>query len=714
MQAFKIHQSVVEDYKNYLNSFTFIKDKRIREKVDEAFKGSFFLPDALIQFNPSYKTDLTLDELEKEKLIEPELKKIFGSYKLYHHQVEAIRKGVNAESFVVTSGTGSGKSLIFLATIFNSILKGDPSSGVKAFLVYPMNALINSQEEEIKKYEINYLKSFLEPGVDVDENDKSPDDVIKSLKTLTGKRFPVTYAKYSGQEDQETRDRIKDEKPNIILTNYMMLELIMTRNTEGWLRDSIEHDLQYLVFDELHTYRGRQGSDVAMLIRRIRNYCKKELICIGTSATMASEGSLQQRKQAIAEVASQLFSSTFTPDQIITETLDACTNFTGKIPTGFDLQEAINSKIDLKKGAEEFVKHKLAIWLENCIALLRNDDGSLERGEPLTLDQITEKLAKDSNEKKEVCQRSILELLQWSEQLNHEGAKKTPRESFLPFKIHQFISQTGNVYVTLEPKDKRDITLETGRYVKVEGKEKPVFPVLFSRYTGYDFICVRKDFEKNLLLPRNPDDLPVRITKEELKGDRQTGLAKRMLNENDFPDGYIIMDDEGENVWTPEDEEFLPDNWYKTTSSGKIIDNFYEFRLPKRISFDTDGNFSEDGSFPLNGWFISARLLFDPTSGIIYDHKTNENTKLMRLGNEGRSTATTITSFSILKSLSDENVSPQHHKILSFTDNRQDASLQAGHFNDFLMLGRLRSAIYHALRTSPDNILTLDTISDRV
>ncbi|HNW74278.1 MAG TPA: DEAD/DEAH box helicase [Bacteroidales bacterium] len=714
MQAFKVHQAVVEDYKNYLNSFTLIKDRRIKEKVEEAFKGSFFLPDALIQFNPSYKTDLTLDELEEERLIEPDLKKIFGNYRLYHHQVEAIRKGVNGESFVVTSGTGSGKSLTFLATIFNSILKKGPSAGVKAFLVYPMNALINSQEEEIKKYEINYLKSFLHDGVVVDEKDKSLDEVIKSLKILTGKVFPVTYTKYSGQEDQEARDKIRDEKPNIILTNYMMLELSMTRNSERWLRDSIESELQYLVFDELHTYRGRQGSDVAMLIRRIRNYCTKELVCIGTSATMASEGAIEQRKQAVAEVASQLFSSVFSIDQIINETLDCCTNFSGKIPTGFDLQEAINGKFDPSKNVKVFVNHPLAIWLENRIALLRHEDGSLERGEPFTLDQIAEKLAKDSNEKVDVCKRSIMALLQWGEQLNMEGAKKTPRQSFLPFKIHQFISQTGNVYVTLEPKYKRDISLETGRYVKVEGKEKPVFPVLFSRYTGYDFICVRKDFEGGMLLPRNPDDLPVRITKEELRGDRQAGIARRLLKETDYPDGYIIMDDEGESAWSAEDEEFLPESWYKTTAAGEKIDNYYEFRLPTRISFTPEGAFSTDDKYPLNGWFIPARLLFDPTSGVIYDYKTNENTKLMRLGNEGRSTATTITSFSILKSLSDENVSPPHQKVLSFTDNRQDASLQAGHFNDFLMLGRLRSAIYHALRTSPDNKLTLDTISDRV
>ncbi|HPS51748.1 MAG TPA: DEAD/DEAH box helicase [Bacteroidales bacterium] len=714
MQAFKVHQAVVEDYKNYLNSFTFIKDKRIKEKVEEAFKGNFFLPDALIQFNPSYKTDLTLDELERERLIEPELKKIFGNYRLYHHQVEAIRKGVNGESFVVTSGTGSGKSLAFLATIFNSILKSGASTGVKAFLVYPMNALINSQEEEIKKYEINYLKSFLAPGTVIEEKGKPLDDVIRELTLMTGKRFPVTFAKYSGQEDQETRELIKDERPNIILTNYMMLELIMTRNTEGWLRDSIKGDLQFLVFDELHTYRGRQGSDVAMLIRRIQNNCQKQLVYIGTSATMASDGSMQQRKCAIADVASQIFSQGFTVDQIINEALDCCTNFNGTMPTGFDLQEAINAQYDCTQNSGEFINNKLAIWLENRIALKRNEDGTIEQGEPVTLDQITEKLVQDSNENHEVCRRSILELLQWSEQINLEGARKTPRESFLPFKIHQFISQTGNVYVSLDTKEKRDISLETGRYVKVEGKDKPVFPVLFSRYSGHEFICVRKDFEKNILLPRNPDDLPVRITKADLKGDREAGLSNRILKETDFPDGYLIMGNDGEEIWKPEDETFLPDNWYRKTSSGERIDNYYEFRLPRKIFVDAEGRFSSEKIYPFTAWYIPARLLFDPTSGVIYDYKTNENTKLMRLGNEGRSTATTITSFSILKSLSYEGVSSQHQKVLSFTDNRQDASLQAGHFNDFMMLGRLRSAIYHALRTSPENQLTLDNIGDRV
>lgn len=256
MQAFQIHKSIVEDYKNYLQSFTFIRDSGIKVKVDEAFEKGTFLPEALIQFNPSFKTEETLIDLEKEG-IHPNLKKIFGNYSLYKHQIEAIRKGVKGESFVVTSGTGSGKSLTFLASIFNKIISDGEGPGVKAILVYPINALINSQEEEIKKYEINYLKSFLFRQT-IEEEGKTLDEILTALKLLVKQKFPITYSKFTGQESQEQRDRAKETKPNIILTNYMMLELIMTRNDTRWIRESMAQNLNFLVFDELHKYRGRE------------------------------------------------------------------------------------------------------------------------------------------------------------------------------------------------------------------------------------------------------------------------------------------------------------------------------------------------------------------------------------------------------------------------------------------------------------------------
>lgn len=91
----------------------------------------------------------------------------------------------------------------------------------------------------------------------------------------------------------------------------------------------------------------------------------------------------------------------------------------------------------------------------------------------------------------------------------------------------------------------------------------------------------------------------------------------------------------------------------------------------------------------------------------IFDTKTNEGTKLTKLGSEGRSTSTTVLSFSILKNLADNEYGFEDQKLLSFTDNRQDAALQSGHFNDFLDVIKLRSAIYFALKIQQILILIL-------
>ena len=128
-----------------------------------------------------------------------------------------------------------------------------------------MNALINSQFAEFKRYKANYENS-------------------------TGRPFPITFGQYTGQEKEDARQKMRDEPPQILLTNYMMLELLLTRVRERSIRDGIFQNLRFLVFDELHTYRGRQGADVALLIRRIRSCCAREVVCIGTSATMVSVG----------------------------------------------------------------------------------------------------------------------------------------------------------------------------------------------------------------------------------------------------------------------------------------------------------------------------------------------------------------------------------------------------------------------------------------
>src|SRR5690606_28041870 len=176
--------------------------------------------------------------------LHPDLRHIFKGYFLYRHQTEAIGLGTAGRDFIVTSGTGSGKSLTYLGTVFHHLLSNPNAKGVVAIIVYPMNALINSQFEEIRRYKENFEQA-------------------------TGKSFPISFGQYTGQEKEDSRQKMRESPPQILLTNYMMLELLLTRIRERNIRDGIYENLRYLGFDELHTYRGPQGADVALLTRRI-------------------------------------------------------------------------------------------------------------------------------------------------------------------------------------------------------------------------------------------------------------------------------------------------------------------------------------------------------------------------------------------------------------------------------------------------------------
>ncbi|PWJ42225.1 DEAD/DEAH box helicase [Sediminitomix flava] len=720
MNVFNIHQNITENYLSYLESFIHIEDKKIKGAIEEHFSKKDFLPEPLIQFNPSFEVGKSLSEIEG---IHPDLQSIFGQYKLYKHQVEALEKGLNGDSFVVTSGTGSGKSLTFLGTIFNDILQQEvKKKGVKAILVYPMNALINSQEEEIVKYEINYLKNHTsEENIDESEEfvKKPLNEQLKHYKKHSEVAFPITYKRYTGQESGEKKASILNDQPDILLTNYMMLELIMSRAKEKGLRKAIQSNLKYLVYDEMHTYRGRQGADVALLNRRIKSFRNDELICIGTSATMASGSTIQESKEKVAEVAELLFAQKYTTDKIIGEYLEKCTEgvevdsgmlkeelTSSTLTTLFDSFESIEV---LEKEAVKFIHHPLARWIEHNMAL-DNTDIILKRGKPERLSDIVNKLSEevDHSIDKTNIYESVMSLLRWAEALNMAYVNLGQRKSLLPFRLHQFVSQTGNMYLTLEKRDKRAIVFEEG----LTYKNKPIYQTVFSRYSGHEFICVRKDYGSSKLCQRDVNDLPEKIRKEDLKGNKSLDTKRKSLTAEDFCSGYILLEKDGEEdaIWNEDKLQSLPSNWFKK----KGLDQYYEYLLPKLIYFNEEGEFSDDNAgLPMKGWFIPTYFLFDPTCDIIYDGKTTERTKLSGIGNEGRSTATTVISYSILDALDNQGVSTENQKVLSFTDNRQDASLQAGHYNDFYTLGCLRSSIYHAMKETSEP-LDSDSIAPAV
>ncbi|RZU35181.1 DEAD/DEAH box helicase [Edaphobacter modestus] len=284
MDVFNLDGALVNDYERFARSFTQIRAQDIRTQVDALYASGRFWPEPLISINPHYEREASVQHLVTEGTLHPETARVFQidgqPITLFRHQAQSVAKATAGQSFVVTTGTGSGKSLCFFIPIIDSAIRaraaGEPPR-TRAIVIYPMNALANSQLKELEKFvEQSGLSDNLRP----------------------------TFARYTGQENDDERELIRKSKPDILLTNFMMLELLMTRQSE---RDrtviSNADGLDFLVLDELHTYRGRQGADVAMLVRRVRDrLCRlKPPICIGTSATMASEG------EEVARVACPMF-----------------------------------------------------------------------------------------------------------------------------------------------------------------------------------------------------------------------------------------------------------------------------------------------------------------------------------------------------------------------------------------------------------------------
>jgi superfamily II DNA/RNA helicase len=664
MNVFDTHANIVGDYASYIRSFINIADPAIRETVDAALAEGKLWPEPLLQFNPAYELAGSVTEIAKTGLLHGAITDIFKGYSLYRHQLEAIRLGTTGQDFVVTSGTGSGKSLTYIGSIFHKLLTRPQTSGVMAIIVYPMNALINSQSNEFRIYKENFERA-------------------------TGNTFPISFGQYTGQEKEEARARMRECPPQVLLTNYMMLELLLTRLQERPIRDAIYESLRFLVFDELHTYRGRQGADVAMLIRRIRAQCKQQITFIGTSATMVSVGSPTSQREEVAKVATTMFGRSFRPEQIVNETLTRSLRYSGDLPDRRALTQEIQAGIDTRGDEAKLQSHPVAVWLENRIAV-EEREGQLVRRWPLRIGAVVSALAEESGQSEKACRSCLADLLLWISTINQRLRSTGSRYTILPFKLHQFIAQTGSVYTTLDQDDNRFITLEPGIYKQDEENKKPIFPNVFSRATGHPFICV--------------SHMGDRLEPREFRESSEEG--------DEAADGYLIV---GEDVWDlVNDLDYLPEAWLRTTKSGTVPDSRRAGRFPRKIYFDEYGNCSDTGPMKFWGWFMSAPLLFDPTGGVFFDTKTNDGSKLTKLGSEGRSTSTTITAFSILNQLHDAGYEPVDQKLLSFTDNVQDAALQAGHFNDFVQVVQLRAGIYKALSTAADHTLTYANIGEAI
>lgn len=684
MDVFSLREHLVADYARYARSFIQIQDNRINHYVEQCLEEGVFWPNALIQLNPNFQPGAWIDELVEQGVLHPECAVIFRKGKaegedrrmrLYKHQLDAILTAREGHNYVLTTGTGSGKSLAYIVPIVDYVLKHGSGQGVKAIVVYPMNALANSQYIELEK--------FLRHGYPAGQE-------------------PVTFEKYTGQESDEIRNQIIAHPPDIILTNYVMLELMLTRPQERRLMEAAK-GLRFLVLDELHTYRGRQGADVALLVRRVRDRLATEkLQCVGTSATLVGEGTFAEQQEEVARVATQLFGARVHPEHVTGETLQRATPEHDVDDPAY--REALYEHISSVRGQveaptryDDFVSHPLSSWIESAFGVTRDRvSGRLIRSQPKSIrgeNGAARSLSDLTGLDEEYCAQIIEQWLLAGYACEPNPTTDTPP---FAFRLHQLISPGDTAFASLESEDKRYITVRGQQFVPGD-RERALFPLVFCRECGQEYYCVS-------------------MTK-----DQETG--RRIFTPRDFSDR--VSDDEREvgylylsaaHPWPSDPDEMmkhLPDDWLEVHRGAPRIRPHRRKQLPQTVYVRTDG--TEDASGEECA-FISTPFHFCLCCGVSYGaRQSSDFAKLASLSSEGRSSATTILSLATILHLKDENLLPdQARKLLSFTDNRQDASLQAGHFNDFVEVGLLRSALYAAVANSGGNGLRHEALTQKV
>ena len=673
MDVFSLRKSLIGQYASFARSFTTIRADDIRAQVEQEYDSERFWPEPLIQINPRFEPGSSVPQLVEEGKLSAACRELFP-ISLYRHQEYALALARDGKSYVVTTGTGSGKSLTFFIPIVDAIFRAkaeDRRPRTQAIVIYPMNALANSQVEELKKF--------------------------------LGERGPVTFARYTGQESGEERESIRANPPDILLTNFMMLELLMTRQAEldkAVIRNC--EGLRFLVLDELHTYRGRQGADVAMLVRRVRERLAGDsLQCIGTSATMASGDSHEHRNRAVARVASRLFATPITEFDVVTEYLERATD---PAQTDDTVRGRLGSAIDegVPAGITNAAlrSHPLAIWVETRLGLARPDGVRWVRARPQMLAEAARDLAADSGRSIDSCAEALRDLLlvastpEW----DRKGVKGGEDRAFFAFKLHQFLSGAGVAYATLDAPGERRVVLDGQQYLPGD-ESRRLYGTYFCRDCGQEYhpVRLRQGPEGLSVLARDIDDMPTR--REDADGTEHDGdedaVQERLgfLTPASAAAGPEALSFQGRI-------EDYPETWVEQARNRELrLKRGYRQLEALKLTVKTDGAVSSDGK---PAWFLPGKFRFCLRCGVTHGAQGKDINRLASLSAEGRSSATTVLVSGALRWMHERRVpaAPHQRKLLAFSDNRQDAALQAGHFNDFTFVCLLRASIHRALRTA--------------
>lgn len=401
----------------------------------------------------------SLDKLSLHEKTKTTIRKRLGGRSLWKHQTDALRLILNGENAVIATGTSSGKTLCYQIPILDDLLH-DPSPGLRAVIIYPLNALVNDQLTEWEQMLVEHPQITFARFTGQTPNTQN--DYIETLrktyrealadKGLTQQELQQKVEQRLAEQLRtdisnrlDHREAIRFNPPQILITNFSMLEYLLERPVDAPIFENAR--LKFLVLDEAHAYRGVQSTEIAFLVRRLKDRLRLErLVCIATSATLGKQSDLESQMK-VRKFVSDLFADKFLePNPIYGTPAEPRLQQPAFHPTP---NEYLKAAEILRLDHQADVRPHLGIGIQerNLVSLLGHD-GNLYRlrseilkDRPTSLRNAAKALWPDNSRAEEGLE-ALLEIV---------AAAKTDQshEDLLPTRLHYFVRAQDGLHVCL-------------------------------------------------------------------------------------------------------------------------------------------------------------------------------------------------------------------------------------------------------------------------
>jgi len=521
-----IYGALHDAYLRYLETSFYLKDPTIHRQFRELLRDNTQLPlvrQPILEVSPGFNTGSSIEQL----IMEGVFHKMFGKIDkrdltrpLYSHQERALRMAVqDRRNLVIATGTGSGKTEIYLYPIINHLLLESQlgtlkNPGVRALLLYPMNALANDQLARLRAFASIFPEITF--GRYTGETDQSYEKSLRSYYEFHDGKDP-------SPNELICRDQMRDTSPHILFTNYAMLEYLLLRPEDSSLFGG--GHWKFLVLDEVHSYSGALGVEIAMLLRRLKERVVQSehgrLQCIATSATL---GGGEKDFPKIANFATDLFGEIFnigdiiSADNVILKSEPSKWNTTSNKMFA-SLKEAVFS-------SKEILVEDLALIAKNhdvpaaVIASALTEASNAEGKEKYQTflfhllkgnskvneirDQLNRRRALELHDVQGVNEPELTDIIA----LGAQARKCADQIPLIPAKYHIMARAISGIYVWFDVDNKPQLLSKREKYHYEDGREYAVFELACCNRCGEIFL-VGENKDGFIIQPPDIGDDPI-------------------------------------------------------------------------------------------------------------------------------------------------------------------------------------------------------------